>query len=997
MISGFGKRSETSSKIDLVELLSSEGKPEKISKKLIKALKINPSHTHNRYVLNRSIFHYIVMKQQVASAKAVLEDIQLSHLALLLDRNQQHVLHYAVQKQFYSREMVELLINELPSLVHEKNKRGETALHIAVKHGLEDAIKLLVTKGKSNPEELDNAGRSAREIASNNASLMAALMAIDLQSDRFHEKFPALDTNRVPPMSIKDLSAKFSAIKLSPAESSGERASSSGGRTSSRSSNLESSSSDTYLIRDNSTEEDSLLSYDTKSTQNLTLSVSDSHSSFQASTSVESNSCHSLLCSSDRASSSTAPLSISLQDLRNGDLEVLRHYLANGGDPNKKVFARRTIIAQAFILATAHPEATSKVLKDQFYFLLEHSRLMFSNEKSSFIDFARNRHGSLALLHEGARMLQARRNEVRIFFQDVLKKNIIKFERVLFESGLGKVQPPELMKKSYSILGESLNIPEDIVEVLDLLCAGTTKDVSFRSFDKALVSASALGLQNFIEPHVIIRYLACLAPHFDLSQNLIANLIVKELLEWDISHQYVDTIKFSLALKRLYVSNEAHTPSGKLINECLKQIIKTKVEENRNIIVENYHCLQQCTQSHVDIQSLRSIETIIHAGLQSEESDRVVIAKQFANEIRLFGQQLYQNLQINEFFNKAWSRGKKLETSPNICKQIDFYTRMTNCIADKILSLPSQDVAQGISFFIQVGHATCYSEEGFGPDLNGLMCISGALDKLAITRLKPMIAGLPPAEQILLTNITELASAAHNYKWQRQFMQTWPNAVPFLGIFTKDVTMSIDGNSDKLGLIGVLGKTFRQILMLKKMLSNNLVAFETDMVHVLTQGSPMMDADKIEELQYRASCRIVPLSSEKPLILDKIKTIQKLFEKLTEIVGNEFIPHVIKFKSKEYTFKDCIRQIIILFHGLNRDEPVEAQRTNAMKMKLYVDALYKLSVKDYHVTPNKFLLYNDLFSPRPSVLPFMTQARQQPNNNATSSVHAGDTQKCLKP
>ena len=90
--------------------------------------------------------------------------------------------------------------------INAKNNRGETALHIACKHGMNENIAELLTHG-ANPNELDNAGNTPMDLDSDGRLAMFTYTTLTLEgvlpSNRYgtaeaiRARFPSPDVSIV--------------------------------------------------------------------------------------------------------------------------------------------------------------------------------------------------------------------------------------------------------------------------------------------------------------------------------------------------------------------------------------------------------------------------------------------------------------------------------------------------------------------------------------------------------------------------------------------------------------------------------------------------------------------------------------------------------------------------------------------------------------------------------------------------------------------------------
>ncbi|WP_057624630.1 RasGEF domain-containing protein [Candidatus Berkiella cookevillensis] len=920
-------------KKDLLALLSSDKKEKSILNALLNTLKIDPSLIQKEYILKRHLFHIIVLKDLAVVMKGMLDSIY-KPLAFQADRKKETVIHYAVRKFESSTKMLDLLLEYLPSLIDIPNKRGQTALHLAVSDGKVAAIKTLI-RHNADPDRKDESSKTSRDYAVDQPKLIEALISINLNNLHFNQQFPVLDGEHTSREAVVQLTERFSMLRLA-SES------------------------------DDSWDDISYLSSESSRTQSDGIQTPSSSKNSDRSDDLSSPT---LLAGASNSSEKSAEdtqeeIVFTLADLREGHVDKLRRYLISGGDPDKNIFLSRPLIIQAFILAASseHSENAS-ALTEQFYLLLEYGLLENQNSKINFKALVRDRPNCLPILQGGMNHLSWQLRAQALAHRHQLSIYGSHLDRILYRNGLGLRIPDIFRELDYHELSEIYGIKEEIVEVFDLLCACKANKQAARVFDKTLISITAQGILNTLSPIEILDCLIKLFPHFDVQQRLTACMIVKELMRDDIFNIMVCSDEFFFAIKKFTNTVRDVFADGDEIAEKLLQIFDEKKNIFYHRAASNYRCLQECISIPGLSEKLISVQMIIKNGIESEGAEQEKWLKFFANEIRKITIHFYQDLRVSEFYNLAWKKNQSNEAYSSINKEIQLYNMLSNFIVDEILVCPPIDIPRALSFFILVARELCCSADTTGPDMNGLSKIVGALLKNPISRMNSMLSQLPCEINSILRQIQILSGAESNYKWQREVTNNFQTTFMFTGMITKDIVMCFEGNeTNPLALAETLGAIFRKILEIQSQLHYKPVFFKTDLIQHLLKNYANIDEDDIATKQYAASCRAVAPASEMPLDLDEIDNLVKLFNILSEFTKTETIPHEICFKKKIFTIGSMIQPLLELFTELNAKEAsfIE-QKHNAKKMHTHLEDLFALTKDKYFITQNP-LVFTRLYS-----------------------------------
>ncbi|KTD16573.1 RasGEF domain-containing protein [Legionella jordanis] len=161
-------------------LVFSKHDEKKIIKKLCKWFKSKPSLIDETYVLDRTVFHLLVLKGKFKALKALLDYPEWQRKGLQLDRNGCSLLHYAARYNLESSSSLSVLMGIFPELVNLQNKAGNTALHEAVLAKNLLAIKALLADSEVDRSLQNEAGFTAFMLTADDLELKRPFLYIDL-------------------------------------------------------------------------------------------------------------------------------------------------------------------------------------------------------------------------------------------------------------------------------------------------------------------------------------------------------------------------------------------------------------------------------------------------------------------------------------------------------------------------------------------------------------------------------------------------------------------------------------------------------------------------------------------------------------------------------------------------------------------------------------------------------------------------------------------------
>jgi ankyrin repeat protein len=118
-------------------LIFSEKGENDIAQELLEYFSNNPDLININYLLNRNVFHLLVIQNKAQVLKllfeySITEGKSWLDTAALPDRNGYTILHYAARHEEHSLETMDVLLKYFPTLINSINKYGQTPLHEAV-------------------------------------------------------------------------------------------------------------------------------------------------------------------------------------------------------------------------------------------------------------------------------------------------------------------------------------------------------------------------------------------------------------------------------------------------------------------------------------------------------------------------------------------------------------------------------------------------------------------------------------------------------------------------------------------------------------------------------------------------------------------------------------------------------------------------------------------------------------------------------------------------
>lgn len=451
------------------------------------------------------------------------------------------------------------------------------------------------------------------------------------------------------------------------------------------------------------------------------------------------------------------------------------------------------------------------------------------------------------------------------------------------------------------------DLEEDFIEIIWMITAGYNSKIH-RQFDFELLTHSSVGLLNLYGFEKIINCFTVLYPYLDDFQKLVANFITFQLLDnmtqADLDRDFVPEIVLDTFL-RWNISPDHGLSQGQEINQIFFSLITVNNNFYEQPLLKNYRILTQCLcDPSLDSQNA-SFDSLVNNALDKTSGKRDVEVELIANEIRTLSVSFYQNVTLHEFNFIVDSQSAKI--APHIVLIRNYFNRLNNYFLKKILLQPEKNVTNVLKFLLELAQALCPLYEENYPDLNHLMVISGVLNNSSIMRLKNHLAELSENEKEIIHELETMVSFK-NFKWMREIQRTHRSTLPFLGMFTKDLTFAQE-NQNQLDRIQVNGDILLKIKEVKDMVHIKLSRHETDLPILLQRYKELN-----EHVLYRLSLRIKPNKE----VFDLSHTTRKPLLALTNLNDNFLKNNVIpslKYREQLYLPTQLAPRLLIWFKG----------------------------------------------------------------------------------
>ncbi|KDN46617.1 ras GEF [Tilletiaria anomala UBC 951] len=167
-------------------------------------------------------------------------------------------------------------------------------------------------------------------------------------------------------------------------------------------------------------------------------------------------------------------------------------------------------------------------------------------------------------------------------------------------------------------------------------------------------------------------------------------------------------------------------------------------------------------------------------------------ALELARQLTVMESKLYCAILPEELLGQEFSKKVGVSNAVHVKAMSALSTHITGWISECILSeADARKRRELLKFFIKLGNR-CYSLNNF----NSLMAIQCALNSSTITRLSKTWDGLNAKYRIMNDQQRRAVEHTRNFaEYRQKLRQTFPPALPFVGLFLTDLTFCHEGNA----------------------------------------------------------------------------------------------------------------------------------------------------------------------------------------------------------
>jgi RasGEF domain len=167
----------------------------------------------------------------------------------------------------------------------------------------------------------------------------------------------------------------------------------------------------------------------------------------------------------------------------------------------------------------------------------------------------------------------------------------------------------------------------------------------------------------------------------------------------------------------------------------------------------------------------------------------------WAEQFTLIESEMFARIEATEFFQLAWKQPDKEELAPNICAMVQRFNEVSYWAATKIVMANNlHDRVKVIKKLVAMAEECVHIG-----NYNTTMEILGGINTWAIQRLKQTWEAIPARVVKKLEDLDSLMDSRHNYRAYRQSLASHEVALPYLGVYLRDLTFIGEGNTDLLG------------------------------------------------------------------------------------------------------------------------------------------------------------------------------------------------------
>ncbi len=193
-------------------LIFTENDQEVIIKTLDAWFTKDPQLIERTYILERNVFHLLVLKNKTKVLDKFLSHDDWKAVAKRPDRQGNTLFHFAVRNGEENQETLTVLLKHIPEMLNTQNNSKNTPLHDAVRFDQPWAVKCLLNQNQTERSIRNAHKKTALELALANPLIRQVILNIDLSKiqsldlrnrpnspdkdslDSFHESFPLMSS-----------------------------------------------------------------------------------------------------------------------------------------------------------------------------------------------------------------------------------------------------------------------------------------------------------------------------------------------------------------------------------------------------------------------------------------------------------------------------------------------------------------------------------------------------------------------------------------------------------------------------------------------------------------------------------------------------------------------------------------------------------------------------------------------------------------------------------
>ena len=865
----------------------------------------------------RTPCHVAILENQTC---ALADLIKSNTLFLNSNKKGNTLLHYAIMRES-SVEILEIIIKYFPEeIINQKNDKGDTALHMAVKLNQEPAVKCLIGSGKVYTHIKNGLGLTVFDLAKHDRNLKVALLHIDLEKlqesdirakgDRsgkayseLQDTFPLLSTpGKLSPLIISEATQEFISHE-DEKESSG-------------------------ILARQVLELFEMLQ-DCPPEIDVHSKLKNKFRKFCLKMDLEC--VHGLV----KLISETSKTSSLLHSYLIEETFSLLQQEAASSRLYAKLIKQYAILCHNFDLNNCLPvkEQLTKSSKtcEIYSALLGELKPLLEEHFSKVQDLAKKIFLQLTFHIREQQIIDGSNSYFMPDFQVVDSKG----------KGKEKGKEKEVEKKPRSL---------NLLQIMWLITAGQDALEAPRSIDLQKITHIILGIQSLYSFKDILNALKELYPLFDKHQKLVGiytacHLLISNAQEPSentrgMTRYFRSFIQTIHSTKKEIRSRAGKTKKDKQSNSerlwSLRLTNLIEIYESFQSLRNNYYLIRSCMHSQSLEANLESFDKLVNIALTMESTERSGEIVKIASAIVKNNVLFYQKVGICEFYDKNWEKKEHPEFAPNIHAQTAHFNALANYFIEKILDQPPENRTNAVKLVVQLAQALCSLENSSStcngyPDLTGLFIMASVLNSANISRLTPFFEQLTLEEQDIIEEINLVIAQKSNSRYLRLISSKHPASLPFVGMFQTDMTFTIDGNpEDIFNMLELLGKTLLKILQTKVLVYSKVIIHETDLPLFLskknTKSKETGNEDDPEQTKLDdKSRRIIPkekdfvelTSFKKPLKKDFISFFKEFNECLDKLeidfLSVNILPQVL-IEEKMYVSHYLAQKLFLIFN-----------------------------------------------------------------------------------